>query len=137
MRGASFEKLFQELGLQPLKLRLWLRKLCLFYKVFHRKLPGYLFQVISLNNNVYATRWSQSNKISSFNIRHDFSKDFLFPAVIKEQNIFYINIQNSFSINIFKNELLKFIRTESNFTYYIHDTKRLKLLIECSSVSII
>ena len=29
---------------------------------------------------------------------------------------------------MFKKELLKFIRSESNFTYNIHDTKELKLL---------
>ena len=35
IRGTSSEKLFQELGLESLKSRLWLRKLCLFYKIFH------------------------------------------------------------------------------------------------------
>ena len=32
IRGTSSEKLFQELGLETLKSRSWLRKLCLFYK---------------------------------------------------------------------------------------------------------
>ena len=70
--GASSEKLFQELGLESLKSRRWLRKLCLFYKIFHEKSPLYLFQLIPPNNNVYATRSSQSNKISSFKIRQRF-----------------------------------------------------------------
>ena len=56
-----------------------------------------------------------------------FSK-ILFPAVISEWNSFDINIQNSSSINVFKKELLKFIRPEPNSTYNINDTKRLKLL---------
>ena len=55
--------IFQELGLESLKSRRWLRKLCLFYKPFHEKSPSYLFQLIPPNNNVYATRSSQSNKI--------------------------------------------------------------------------
>ena len=33
IRGTSSEKLFQELGLESLKSRRWLRKLCLFYKI--------------------------------------------------------------------------------------------------------
>ena len=43
IRGTSSEKLFRELGLKSLKSRLWLRKLCLFYKTFHKKSPSYLF----------------------------------------------------------------------------------------------
>ena len=43
IRGTSSEKLFQELGLESLKSRRWLRKLCLFYKNFH-KFRSYLFE---------------------------------------------------------------------------------------------
>ena len=34
IRGTSKEKLYQELGLESLRLRCWYRKLCLFYKIF-------------------------------------------------------------------------------------------------------
>ena len=127
IRGTCSEKLFQELGLESLKSRRWLRKLCLFYKIFHKKSPSYLFQLIPPNNNVYATRSSQSNKISSFKTRHNFFKDSFFPAVISEWNSLNIDIRNSSSINVFKKELLKFIRPEPNSTYNINDTKGLKL----------
>ena len=86
------------------------------------------FQLIPPNNNVYATRSSQSNKISSFKTRHNFFKDSFFPAVISEWNSLNIDIRNSSSINVFKKELLKFIRPEPNSTYNINDTKGLKLL---------
>ena len=102
IRGTSSEKLFQELGLESLKSRRWLRKLCLFYKIFHKKSPSYLFQLIPPNNNVYATRSSQSNKILSFKTRHNFFKDSFFPAVISEWNSLNTNIRNSSSINVFK-----------------------------------
>ena len=52
IRGRSSEKLFQELGLESLKSRRWLRKLCLFYKIFHKKSLSYLFQLIHPNKNV-------------------------------------------------------------------------------------
>ena len=127
IRGTSSEKLFQKLGLESLKSRRWLRKLCLFYKIFHKKSPSYLFQLIPPNNNVYATRSSQSNKISSFKTRHNFFKDSFFSAVISEWNSLDINIRNSSSINVFKKELMKFIRPEPNPNYDINDTKGLKL----------
>ena len=100
-----------------------MRKLCLFYKIFHEKSPLYLFRLIPPNNNVYTTRSSRSNKIPSFKIRHSF-----FPAVISEWNSLDINIRKSSPINVFKEEILKFIRAEPNSTYNIHDIKALKLL---------
>ena len=84
IRGTSSEMFFQELGLESLKSRRSLKKLCLFYKIVYEKSPSYLFQLIPPNNNVYATSCSRSNKISSFEIRHNFSKDCFFPAVISE-----------------------------------------------------
>ena len=117
IRGTSSEKLFQELGLESLKSRRWLRKLCLFYKIFHKESPSYLFQLIPPNNKVYATRSSQSNKFSSFKTRHNFFKDSFFPAVISEWNNLDINIRNTSFINVFKKELLKSTRPEPNSTY--------------------
>ena len=42
IRGTSSEKLYQELGLESLRSRRWLRKLCLFYKIYKNKSPSYL-----------------------------------------------------------------------------------------------
>ena len=78
IRGTSSEKHFQELGLESSKSKRWLRKLCLFYKFFHKNSSSYLFQLIPLNSNVYTTRSSQSNKIANFKTRHNFFKDSFF-----------------------------------------------------------
>ena len=45
-----------------------------------------------------------------------FFKDSFFPAVISEWNSLDVNIRNSSSMNVFKKELLKFIRPVSNST---------------------
>ena len=66
--------------------------------------------------------------MSSFETRHNFFKDSFFPAVLSEWNSLNINIRNSSSVNIFKKELLKFIRPEANSTYNTNNTKGLKLL---------
>ena len=42
IRGRSWEKFFQELGLETLKSRRWFRKLYLFYKILHSKSHTYL-----------------------------------------------------------------------------------------------
>ena len=43
IRGTSKEKLYQEIGLEFLQLRCRYRKLGMFYKIFKRKSPQYLF----------------------------------------------------------------------------------------------
>ena len=42
IRGSSKEKIYQELGFESIRVRLWYRKLCLFYKVLNNELPQYL-----------------------------------------------------------------------------------------------
>ena len=51
IRGTSSEELFQDLGFESLKSRRWLRKLCLFYRIFHKKSPSYLFLLIPSNKS--------------------------------------------------------------------------------------
>ena len=56
IRGSSKEKLFQELGVEYLSSRRWLRKLSLFYKIVVNKSPNYLFNYVSKVNQSYQTR---------------------------------------------------------------------------------
>ena len=51
MRGTSKEKLYQELGLQPLQLQCWFSELDMFYKIFKSKSLSYLFKLISEKNS--------------------------------------------------------------------------------------
>ena len=44
--GISREKLYQELDLESLKDRRWLRRLCYLHKVLSTELPAYLYKLI-------------------------------------------------------------------------------------------
>ena len=46
IRGTSKEKSYQELGLESLKDRSWLRRMSYLYKVISTKLPPYLYELI-------------------------------------------------------------------------------------------
>ena len=81
IRGTSSDKLFQELGLEILKSRYWLRKLCLFYKLIKEQSPAYLFQLIPQNKTPYTTRSVQKSQIPFFKTKTNFLKNFFFPAV--------------------------------------------------------
>ena len=80
IRGTSQEKVFQELGLETLKPRRWFRKLCLFYKMLHSKLPSYFFKLIAENKSPYASQSALSNQIPFFNVKTNFSDTFIFPS---------------------------------------------------------
>ena len=51
-----------------------------------------------------------------------------FPYTIKEWNKLSVEIRNSESFSIFKNSLLKFIRTIPNSVFYVDDIYGVKLL---------
>ena len=46
IRGASKEKLYQEISFESLKDRRWLRRLCYLYKIVNTKQPAYLYDLI-------------------------------------------------------------------------------------------
>ena len=56
VRGTSREKIYQELGLEPLRQRRWYRKLCLFFKISKNQCSKYLFDIITQSSCQYKTR---------------------------------------------------------------------------------
>ena len=59
IRGTSQTKLYHELGLESLKFRRWMRRLCMFYKIKILKLPEYLYYLIPNDWRTYNTRHSK------------------------------------------------------------------------------
>ena len=55
-RRISSEKIYQELGLESLKLRRWFRKICHFYKISKEKSRSYLLDLNPNLNKVHETR---------------------------------------------------------------------------------
>ena len=76
IRGTSSEKLYQELGLESLRSRRWLRKLCLFYKIYKNKSPSYLYNLIPDRMKFYSTRSSQIDNTSNIKTRSNFFRNY-------------------------------------------------------------
>ena len=76
IRCTTTEKIYQELGLQYLKSRCWLKKLCQFYKIFNKKSSSYLFNLIPNFNRVSNTRLIYN--IPPIKGRHDYFKNSFF-----------------------------------------------------------
>ena len=126
IRGTTREKIYQELGLESLQLRHWLRKLCLFYKVFKNEHPKYLFNLISVRRTPYATR--TVGNIPLIKTKHNFFKNYFFPSAIIKWNNLDPNLRNSKSISVFKEKILNFIRPSPNSFFDCHNPKGVKLI---------
>ena len=107
IRGTSKERLYQEVGLEYLQSRRWLRRLCLFHKIFKNKSPPYLYDLIPANSD---SKTRSSNNIPELSTRTVFFKNTFFPSVIIEWNKLNLNVRNSVSLEVFKKSILKFIR---------------------------
>ena len=127
-RGTSSEKLYQEFGLESLRSRRWLRKLCLFYKIFKNKSPSYLYNLITDRVEFCSTRSSQIDNISNIKTRSNFFRNYFFPSTITEWNKLDRDIHNSDSLSVFKLSLLKFVRPVANSVFEINNPYGLKLL---------
>ena len=60
IRDTSKTKLYQELGLESLKPRRWLRRLCYFYKIKNYGLPEYFLKLIPVDTHSYNTHISEN-----------------------------------------------------------------------------
>ena len=126
VRGTSWEKLYQELGLESLQQRRWYRKLCCLFKIINNQSLSYLFQLVPSPNIRYFAR--NSENIPQLHTKHDFFKNSFFPLTIKEWNNLDPHIRKYKSSSIFKSNILKFIQPKPNNVYYCHNPKGMLLL---------
>ena len=127
IRRTSKEKLFEELGLQSLQHRRWYRNLCCFYKILKEHYRKYIFNIIPKWNSSYSTR--NANNIPHFKVKDSFFKNTFFSSVIIEWNKLDPEIPNALSLNIFKNNILKFIRPTANTLFGCHNLEGIKYLM--------
>ena len=125
IKGTSAEKIYQELGLESLKPRIWFRKLFCFYKIFNETSSSYLFNLIPNFNMFHNARLTYN--IPPIKGRHNYFKNSFFSSAITEWNRLDLNIRSSVSLNTFKN-LLNFIQPCGNSIFDIHNPLGIKLL---------
>ena len=126
IRGGSRGKLYQGLGLESLQLRQWYRKLCCFYKIYNKQVPGYLTELIQTRNEAYQTRHVAD--VPSLSFKHIFLKNKFFQSAILEWNKLDPSLRNSASYNAFKNNILKFIIPSPKKIFHCHNPKGIKLV---------
>ena len=80
IRGSSKEKLYQELGLESLKDRRWIRKLCYLYRIISTKKPSYLYNLLPSIQRSYRN----PSSFQSLPCRTESFKNSFLPYMINE-----------------------------------------------------
>ena len=88
--------------------------------------PKYLFNIIPKLHRLYPTR--NANNIPHFKVKYNFLKNAFLPSVIVEWNKLDLEIQNAPSLNVFKKNILKFIRPTAQNIFGCHNLKGIKYL---------
>ena len=124
IRGTSKEKLYQELGLESLKDRRWLRRISYFYKIISTKLPPYLYELIPpLQKSQRYPGCFQTLRCTTALFQNSF-----LPFTITEWNKEDSDIKNIGSHAMFRKKLLTIIRPIKNDTNGIYDPLGVRLL---------
>ena len=127
IRGTDTENLYQKLGLESLQNRRKLRRLSLLYKIYKDQSPLYLYNLIpAKTTGNYPLR--NVKEIPTIKVKHRFFENSFFPATITEWNDLDCSLRNAPSINVFKKNILKFIRLGPNKVFNIYNPYGLKLL---------
>ena len=86
-----------------------------------------MFNLISVRNRHCSFR--TSDNIPCFNTEHSFFKNSFFPSTIVEWNKLDVSLRKCDSLNVFKKEILKFMRPYSNSLYNCRNPIRVKYII--------
>ena len=125
IKGSSREKIYDELGLESLSSRRYIRRLLTFHKYFTNKSPLYLYSIIPKVNLESRTRHREN--IPLLKTRTDAFKYSYFPNSIQEWNKIGVSTRN-LPFTIFKNLLLKSVRPKPNLIFGLHNPNGLKHL---------
>ena len=117
--------MYKELGLETLKSRRWLKKLCCFYKIKNNGTLSYLAELIPSESHLYNTR--NTRNITTYSCRTNATKNTFSSCTINEWNKLNFNIRTS-SFNIFRANLIKIVWPIPNSVFCIFDPLGLKLI---------
>ena len=125
IHGTSQTKLYNELGIESMKLSPWFRRLCYFFKIQSSGLPQYLNDLIPKPFLRYTTRFSP---LPNFKVRTELFRNSFFPYTMNQCNNSNNIIKSSELYLMFRKRMFNLINPKCNETYGIHKPTRLKLL---------
>ena len=125
IRWTFYEKRYQEISLESLRSRIWLKRMCYFYKLIKIQKPLHLFNLIPPKRNSFC----HPNTYSVLRCRNDHFKNSFLPYVVREWNRLSTKIRNSTFCQEFRKYVLSFIKPICSSLIPIHRHNGVKLLV--------
>ena len=128
-KGTNSEKIYDELGWEPLWKRRWFRRLVQFYKIQNDLTPNYLkIPVPPTRSHLYGLR--SDNVLNFIKCRTNPYSNTFYPHSVKIWNEIGPEFRQSDSLSIFKSKTLKMVRFSKKSIFDIHNTKCIKRLYQ-------
>ena len=107
-RGTPHDKLYLESNIEPLQKRRKTQKLLLMFKIINEQTPKYLYEIIQPHiNNTLQYNIRHTNYFKTPLCRTVSYQNSYFPLTMKEWNRINVEIRNSPTVQIFKNNIMK------------------------------
>ena len=128
-KGTSTNKIYEELGWEPLSDRRWFRRLVQFFKIQNGLTSEYLINhVPSPRTHLFGTR--SGNDIPSIISKTTSYMNSFYPHAVKIWNDIGPDLRKPTRLSIFKSNILKIIRPRKKNFVNIHDPKGMKRLFQ-------
>ena len=118
-KSTNRDKVYEELGWEPLNLRRYSRRLTVFYKIMNGLTPRYLFEPVTPpRTHLYGT--STTNDLHPMKCRTQRYKNSFFPDAIDCWNKIGPEIRHTETLGLFKKTLKAIIKPEGKSIFNIH-----------------
>ena len=118
-KGTNRDKLYEELGWEPLHLRQWFRRLSVFYKIMHGLTPKYLVDPVPpLRRHLFGT--NIRNELHPMCWRTQRFRNSFYPDAVKNWNSIGPEMRQIETISSFKSTLKAMIVPEEKSIFKIH-----------------
>ena len=128
-RRTSQNRIYDELGWEPLSERRWFRRLVQFFKIQNGLTPDYLKDPVPTpHTHRYGIR--SGNALHPMKCNKSALMNSFYPHAVKIWNEIGPDLRQSVSLSTFKSNILKMIRPLKRSVFNIHDPKGLKRLFQ-------
>ena len=118
-KGTNRDKVYDELGWEPLHLRRYFRRLTIFYKIMNDLTPPYLREPVPPpRTHLYGT--SATNDLYSLKCRTQRFRNSFFPDVVESWNNLGPELRNLPTLSSFKSKIMGIIKPESKDIFRVH-----------------
>ena len=118
-KGTNRDKVYDELGWEPLHLRRYFRRLTIFYKIMNDLTPPYLREPVPQpRTHLYGT--SATNDLYSLKCRTQRFRNSFFPDVVESWNNLGPELRNLPTLSSFKSKIMGIIKPESKDIFRVH-----------------